>query len=63
MRAARVKYPLLELSDVGFIGVVMLTYHGDDTTAKAIVKEFDMRFADEYLDWAREQREVYLGKE
>ena len=62
IRAAREKYPLLELSDVGFIGVVMLTYHGDDTTAKEIVKEFEMRFADEYLDWAREQREIYLSK-
>ena len=62
IRLAREKYPLLELSDVGFIGVVMLTYHGDDTTAKEIVKEFGMRFADEYLDWAREQRKVYLQK-
>ena len=62
IRAAREKYPLLQLSDVGFIGVVMLTYEGTDTTAKEIVKEFDMRFADEYLDWAREQREIYLSK-
>lgn len=62
IRAAREKYPLLKLSDVGFIGVVMLTYEGTDTTAKEIVKEFDMRFADEYLDWAREQREIYLSK-
>ena len=62
IRLAREKYPLLELSDVGFIGVVMLTYHGDDTTAKEIVKEFGMRFADEYLDCAREQRKVYLQK-
>ena len=62
IRSAREKYPLLKLSDVGFIGVVMLTYEGTDTTAKEIVKEFDMRFADEYLDWAREQREVYLVK-
>ena len=63
IRVAREKYPLLELSDAGFIGVVMLTYHGTDTTAKEIVKEFDMRFADEYLDWAREQREIYLSKQ
>ena len=63
IRAAREKYPLLQLSDVGFIGVVMLTYEGTDTTAKEIVKEFDMRFADEYLDWAREQREIYLSKD
>ena len=62
IRAAREKYPLLKLSDVGFIGVVMLSYEGTDTTAKEIVKEFDMRFADEYLDWAREQREIYLSK-
>ncbi len=62
IRAAREKYPLLKLSDAGFIGVVMLTYEGTDTTAKEIVKEFDMRFADEYLDWAREQREIYLSK-
>ena len=40
----------------------MLTYEGTDTTAKEIVKEFDMRFADEYLDWAREKREIYLSK-
>ena len=62
IRAAREKYPLLKLSDAGFIGVVMLTYEGTDITAKEIVKEFDMRFADEYLDWAREQREIYLSK-
>lgn len=61
IRAAREKYPLLKLSDAGFIGVIMLTYEGVDTTAKEIVKEFDMRFADEYLDWAREQRETYLS--
>ena len=62
IRAAREKYPLLKLSDVGFIGVVMLTYEGTDKTAKEIVKEFGMRFADEYLDWAREQRNIYLSK-
>ena len=63
IRAAREKYPLLKLADVGFIGVVMLSYEGEDTTAKEIVKEFEMRFADEYLDWAREQREIYLSKQ
>ena len=61
IRKAREKYPLLELSDVGFIGVVMFTYHGEDTSAKEIVKEFGMRFADEYLEWAREQRKVFLA--
>ena len=63
IRAAREKYPLLKLTDVGFIGVVMLSYEGEDTSAKEIVKEFEMRFADEYLDWAREQREIYLSKQ
>lgn len=63
IRAAREKYPLLKLADVGFIGVVMLSYEGEDTSAKEIVKEFEMRFADEYLDWAREQREIYLSKQ
>ncbi len=60
IRLAREKYPLLKLSDVGFIGVVMLTYEGIDTTAKTIAKEFDICLADEYLDWAREQRKKQL---
>lgn len=60
---AQEKYPLLKLNDVGFVGVVMLTYEGIDAMAKEILREFDIRLADEYLDWSREQRELYSEKD
>ena len=63
IKEAREKYSLLKISDVGFVGVIMLTYEGIDKTALEIAKEFNIKLADEYLDWAREQREIYLSKD
>ena len=40
----------------------MLTYEGNDKTALDIAKEFEMRLADDYLNWAREEREKHLNK-
>ena len=62
IRAAREKYPLLEIRDVGFIGIVMFVYHGTDTTAKDILKEFEIRDADQYFDDSREYRKQYLSE-
>ena len=62
IRAAREKYPQLEIRDVGFIGIVMFVYHGTDTSAKDILKEFDIRSADEYFAASREYREEYLAE-
>ena len=61
IKKAKEKYgQLLKVEDVGYIGVVMLVYEGNDTTAKDILKEFKILDADEYLNWSREQREKYL---
>ena len=64
MRRAKEKYgELLKIDDIGFIGVSLLTYFGTDTTAKDILKEFDIIDVDEYLDLNRRLREDYISKD
>ncbi len=60
IRAIKDKYgETVEVTDIGYIGVVMMTYHGEDKTMKEILREFDGRTVDEYLDFARAHREKY----
>ncbi len=60
IRAIKERYgALVEVTDVGYIGVVMLTYHGEGKTMADILQEFDARTAEDYFDEARAHREKF----
>lgn len=46
----------------GDTGQVIITYKGTDTTAREIVKEFEIPDIFEYLEWGKEYRQTHLEK-
>lgn len=62
IRAAREKYPLLTVKDIGYVGVVLLSYAGTDRTTKDILREFGIITAKEYFNNALAHRAKYTAK-
>ena len=61
IRAARTKYgKALTVSDPGYIGVILLTYEGDDQAVTDILREFDITPADAYFAHSRNARDAAL---
>ena len=61
--AAKEKYgSALVIRDPGYIGVISLSYDGNDKTVLDIIKEFDIMLADDYFAVSRKHREEILAK-
>lgn len=61
VNTAKLKYgEKLRLFNPNYLAVGMMTYEGDDKTVMDIVKEYDIKSLDEYLDEARAVRDRLL---
>ena len=61
LSAAKEKYgSLLDIRDPGYVGVVMLTYHGTDRTVQDIIDEFEIERVSDYFARSRAHRELVL---
>ena len=61
LRAAKDKYGAkVQMHDPGYVGVVMLTYEGDDQTILDVIREFDIELADDYFARSREHRARHI---
>lgn len=64
IRAAKKKYGTkLQMRDPGYVGVVLLSYEGEDRTILDVIREFEIETADEYFARSRAHREQYLPKD
>ena len=58
--AAKKKYgEKLKIYDPGHVGVVMMSYEGDDRTVMDIIKEFDILLLDDYFNNCRAHRAAH----
>lgn len=59
--AAKEKYKKdLTIYDPGYVGCVMLTYHGEDKTVEDIIDEFEIERMDDYFERARRHRAEHI---